>query len=61
MMSKARKGHMLPSEIRILGLTSSYEQRLTFTRKKPAVVRTMRNSVSFLSDVTNLHGSLLRD
>ena len=39
----------------------SYKQRLTFTRKKLAVLRTTRNSVLFLFDVTNLHGSLLRD
>ena len=60
-MSKARKGHMLPTRESLFWGLPSYEQRLTFTRKKQAVLRTTRKSVSFLFDVTNLHGSLLRD
>ena len=53
MMSKALKGRMLNP---YFGGLPSYEQRLTFTRKKQAVLRTTRTSVSFLFDFTNLHG-----
>ena len=59
MMSKARKGRVLPTrESLFWGLTVL---RADVTRKKQAVFTTTRNSVSFLFDVKNLHGSLLRD
>ena len=51
-MSKARKGHMLPTPESLFWGLPSYEQRLTFTRKKQAVLRTTRKSVSFLFEVT---------
>ena len=58
MVSKARQGRMLPTrESLFLGLAVLP----AFTRKKQAVLRNTRNSVSFLSVVTNLHGSLFRD